>query len=389
MKKTFYSLLGAAIVIATPACIKKTSSLDTITSKERPSYVLNVTPGNADFDLNRDGNFSLLELELMADPFARYVFRFADDKSLAFDMLTQLPTGKVSRILRSMYDPEIMQDYFLRLSEQDLERAVEIVFNVRKGLYDTNQYRVEGRAAFSLLEGNPLRDKILIEVRKKDPVYYDSIIKNGTSEREIIDGSIMTPVLSFEEEPKPTFSRERKFLEDDPSAIQVFQHEYAITTAQSLMPVLQSPLASTCVIVTLYDPNAGVGAISHIDSITRIPTSFDRILLELDTLRGSRTNRLEARVIGGEKGLSEEYVYKINRRLEEKEGLEFVEIDYLHYFTIGGSASIQMDTRTGEVFDYEEENLEKFNEKREKLGEILNKQTVLSKHEDSAEVNFE
>lgn len=176
----------------------------------------------------------------------------------------------------------------------------------------------------------------------------------------------------------PAFARNKTI--DHPNAIEVMQHEYAITQPTTQKPVMQTAWISACIAVTLYDKETKTGVITHTDVGTNIEGSFEEIFSKLEKL-GVKTSNLESRIIGGATYKVCKENIKIIKGVLEKYHVKVVEED-----TLGNIIrAIQIDTRTGEVMDYEETvsstSKEKLAEKMKRL--FKDKEDKLCTHESS------
>ncbi|MCM8783889.1 MAG: hypothetical protein NC818_03845 [Candidatus Omnitrophica bacterium] len=136
------------------------------------------------------------------------------------------------------------------------------------------------------------------------------------------------------------------FLPPNGSYVTVLQREAGITSAETNQPYLLTFGAGPCVIVTLYDPNTKIGTLIHFDAISDIRGALGKVIYHMK-INGANIERLEARIIGGNTGSSEELIYQIYKALESIGGIQIVEKDILGF----ESRSIIMDTNTGEIYD--------------------------------------
>ncbi|CUI17213.1 Conserved hypothetical protein [Candidatus Protochlamydia naegleriophila] len=81
------------------------------------------------------------------------------------------------------------------------------------------------------------------------------------------------------------------------------QGGYALTAATSDRPILFTSHVVTCFAVTIYDPVSKIGSLLHIDSLTCIRASFDKLVKNLKR-NGVNLNGVEISVIGGHKKYS-------------------------------------------------------------------------------------
>ncbi|MBP3821785.1 hypothetical protein J6G99_09115 [bacterium] len=142
---------------------------------------------------------------------------------------------------------------------------------------------------------------------------------------------------------RPT-DKTRKFTEDDSKSVQVEQGEFAIKKYSKDTPSLQTYNVWNCVAVTIYDKKTKTGFMAHIDTVDRAD-SLEKVL------KNSNFNpeTSEVRIIGGLTNLSEGTIEIVDETIK-KYNLKVVEYDILGE----GRRDIQLDLKTGEVFDYKE-----------------------------------
>jgi chemotaxis receptor (MCP) glutamine deamidase CheD len=303
------------------------------------------------YDIDGTPGLSPMEIELMNSSDGSYLFEYSvKDGEIsiedAYNILKDISISKISRILVGIMDSEIRSQYFVKIASEDLNRAVSIVMNIKESPFEIG-LTYEGFEAYLLLKGlnQDLKREILLKVEKLDPAYF----KNILAQEELIQAwgkrESIPPLPSSESIPTQKTTHTRKHTIDTPSSREILQHEYAISEEK----LLQTFGIGPCVAVTLYDPIAKIGMLAHFDTLTEVYDSLDQILLELK-LFGASQNRIEARIIGGLTGSSEELIYEIKDRLNEA-GISIVEEDILG---VGEARAIQFNTLTGEISDYEE-----------------------------------
>ncbi len=101
--------------------------------------------------------------------------------------------------------------------------------------------------------------------------------------------------------------------------------------------------AGPCVILTLYDRETGVGALTHLDAGSEVTEGVRGILRQIE----AKPENIEARIIGGLEGQSEELVYDIYIALE-RANVSIVEADVL---ARDGSKAVILDAKDGRVYD--------------------------------------
>lgn len=157
---------------------------------------------------------------------------------------------------------------------------------------------------------------------------------------------------------------------DSPNIPEVSMNEYLLSDA-ARTPLIESFGATTCVIVTIWDPATQTGMLAHVSAVIDGKTSLNEILMRMRSL-GINPLRLQARLIGGWKGWSEGIVAGIEAGLKMN-GVAVVSRDVLnphvpslHDLQNGltldtkssdrGAAikSLIFDLRTGQVLNYQE-----------------------------------
>ena len=144
-------------------------------------------------------------------------------------------------------------------------------------------------------------------------------------------------------------SQKRNICKDSNSSIQVKQGEFAVNAYSKDTPSLQTYNVCNCVAVTIYDKKTKRGFLAHIDTIERAD-SLEKILKTCNF--NPKTS--EVRIIGGQTGCSEGVVELIDETIKNS-NLKVVEYDVLGT-PMECVRNIQLDLKTGEVFDYTESN---------------------------------
>ena len=114
------------------------------------------------------------------------------------------------------------------------------------------------------------------------------------------------------------------------------------------------------------------GFVSHIDAATEIDQSFRDIASSMND-RGIPMSDLEARMVGGNLGFSEDITYKI-RKLSKQYAIPILEEDIL--LTRGEvirdhMSCVTMDLATGIIYDYDDEQICRVNDDREQTLRFL------------------
>ena len=139
----------------------------------------------------------------------------------------------------------------------------------------------------------------------------------------------------------------RKTASDDEKSLQVEQGQYAIKKYSKDTQSLKVYNVCNCVAVTIYDKKTKRGFITHIDTAERAE-SLEKVLK--DAKFNPKTT--EVRIIGGITGQSEGTV-EIIEGVIKNFNLPIVEYDILGEPI---QRNIILDLKTGEVFDYKENN---------------------------------
>jgi len=149
----------------------------------------------------------------------------------------------------------------------------------------------------------------------------------------------------------PTKARDRSVRSDTPKAIEVLQHEFAITRpGKGRSPLLQTFGAGPCVVMTLHDKQTKVGVMAHFDATTTVATSFNMIKVKLEKY-GVDIGNMEMRLVGGQTGQSEELILSLRDQADER-GIDIVEQEIV--LSRSNISAVMLDTETGELYDYDE-----------------------------------
>lgn len=129
-------------------------------------------------------------------------------------------------------------------------------------------------------------------------------------------------------------------------------------------PLIQSYGATTCIILSLWDPKTKIGMVTHISANANTPESLTEIFAKFRHL-GIQPQQLQARIVGGWKGWSEEILQDILRGLK-RNSITIVERDVLRVaqskdplaliekITGPVVANVIFDLRDGQLYDYQE-----------------------------------
>lgn len=139
----------------------------------------------------------------------------------------------------------------------------------------------------------------------------------------------------------------RKISLDSIDSYEVLQGQYVIQKYSPKTPSLQTFGIGPCVAVTLYDPKTKTGTLAHIDSTDKAK-SFTNVLNQLK-YQGIDLNNLEAHIIGGQTGSSEETVGILYDSIKNN-SIKLKEIDVLG----DNTRAIMLNLENGEVSDYQE-----------------------------------
>lgn len=177
-------------------------------------------------------------------------------------------------------------------------------------------------------------------------------------------GTLLKPIAALALVVLPMISHARPVARDAATTPEVAMGEYMISSL-SQNGGLQTYGVSTCVVLTLWDRSTGTGVLAHVSGMIGIPASMSRIFRDLRSL-GVSTSRLEARILGGWVGWSEEMgdglrSELLNRKVTiiEVEPMANVPFSRDGLIVRGGSSvnanrNYQLDLSTGDVSFYEE-----------------------------------
>ena len=132
---------------------------------------------------------------------------------------------------------------------------------------------------------------------------------------------------------------------------EIIQTEAGITCSEEEHPVLATYGIGPCVAIAGYEPNLKIGFIAHVDELTSNPSQT--IVGNLE--RVSSDQNYEVTLIGGNEETSRENVQKIidNFTLNNlNPQIKFEIVDNELYEEDLNIKSIALDTRTGELYDY-------------------------------------
>lgn len=163
---------------------------------------------------------------------------------------------------------------------------------------------------------------------------------------------------------------------DQPDALEVGQGQYAVFKL-SHKRYLQSPWASLCVILTLYDSTSNIGMVLHADMFTKIEDSINRILQTMEK-SGARLTFLEARMFSG---FGDPDIIAHIKDSLRKRGIIIVEQNTETCEPSG--ASIMLDLATGKACPYTETITTAPHEEIRKKIMRSHGTVVASKHPDS------
>jgi hypothetical protein len=117
----------------------------------------------------------------------------------------------------------------------------------------------------------------------------------------------------------------------------VYQHEYAITTSNSIKPVLASLGAGPCLIVAIYDEESKKAVLTHIDSKTKLD-SLNRLLKMMSPSSSS------VHLCGGDMSSKEMCMDIVD--LIESNGFRISSADIVR----SDVSSLAIDSRTGSIY---------------------------------------
>lgn len=148
------------------------------------------------------------------------------------------------------------------------------------------------------------------------PVFKDKAELEKTRERF---HALMIRTAGFRaEKPRPKLKARTK------DSVDVGQKQAGVSRrAEGLERYLQSSGAGPCVIFTLYHARSKTAALSHLDAGTG---TADSVALMLHKMGLERGDKIEARLIGGMEGLSED-LFLVAIKTLDRLGVDIVEVD--------------------------------------------------------------
>lgn len=121
----------------------------------------------------------------------------------------------------------------------------------------------------------------------------------------------------------------------------VLQHEYAITTSNSIKPVLATYGAGPCLIIAIYDEESKKAVLTHVDSATHLD-SLNRLLKMMNPSSSS------VHLCGGD--MSSQDMCMDIVELIESNGFKISNSDIVRSGFCFDSASLAIDARTGSIY---------------------------------------
>ena len=207
------------------------------------------------------------------------------------------------------------------------------------GLEVSNLTRETATLYYDQSPSLPMRDA-LIEAFHIPPVTADLREREASAHaaREAHEARLATI--------KPTQTRIREVTGDHPKSVEVLQHEFTITRpGNDRSPFLQTFGAGPCVVLTLYDKRTKTGLLAHLDATTDVAGSFGQMAANL-ARHGVDIGNMEARIIGGQTGQSEELILKLRDQLGDR-NVRIVEQDIVE--SSYDVSAVVLDTNTGEL----------------------------------------
>jgi chemotaxis receptor (MCP) glutamine deamidase CheD len=164
----------------------------------------------------------------------------------------------------------------------------------------------------------------------------------------------------------------RESMRDLPGANEVLQGEFGICKFEvSRTQYIQTFGATACVIVTLYDPVTKTGIVAHFDDTKDYMRSIGTMMFYLKKA-GVDPKNLQARIIGGQRGLSEPIILRLY------EALDLLNIPIVEKDILGRtSRSIALDVETGSVYNYKERTIVIDEEMQLRFLELMVSETIV------------
>lgn len=182
-------------------------------------------------------------------------------------------------------------------------------------------------------------------------VYYNSIVRQYPLEpddkKKLMDSVAQySLVIAAQEKKLPEIAKplsgHKTRVDFKPQATcTVLPHEFAVTTADSIKPVLGTFGAVACLIIAIYDAEAKKAVLTHVDAFSRIDSLTG--LLELVSPASSTVH-----LCGGD--MSSQVMCMEIVELIETHYFKIANADIVRTGSIFDSASLAIDARTGAIY---------------------------------------
>ncbi len=317
--------------------IKINCHMATLTAN-RPNYLMQGSVWAQKKPLVAKLSFDMLETENPEKAVA-YIESIYNSKQYSFDQIfdafRHFSISKTARLFLIMKDISLRNRLFKRMDINDKQRALQVLLALNPAPYDSGA--AEDKAWLTI-------DSLLSTL---DPSRRSSL-------RALIDEQYNHTLETFLNETilndEPVFSG---IINDHPDATEIFMGQYAISQANSQKPILQSSGATACVIVVLWDSESKLGAMAHMSPSNLVYQSLDIIFKKMREHGVKDSSKYETYILGGNPRLSHDVLGDIVDRLQE-EGIQEIKIEEPRGTTSIHGSSAMLDTRTGELFPYNE-----------------------------------
>lgn len=153
------------------------------------------------------------------------------------------------------------------------------------------------------------------------------------------DGELLEWIKSL----KPGYNPEKKSPDVDQRLVKgIIQKEYAITNADSDVPIIGTFGLGPCIALVVYDPITNTAALAHVDSMTNID-SLGTIFDDME-VTDKQLARLRVGLIGGDSS-SRGLVIAMVRYLQSKG----VQLSYANILEKFHPSTFVIDSRNGEI----------------------------------------
>jgi len=175
---------------------------------------------------------------------------------------------------------------------------------------------------------------VLPELTRADIEEFKRIQTSREEDKKILSAALDLPSMIH--------TREQRKVPDQEQIRGILQKEYGITSSVSNVPMLGTFGLGPCIALTVYDPEAQMVALGHVDATTDV-NSLDRIIGEFG-LSKQDLHRLQIGLIGGDDSSRKQAIQLIRFLKDRGLDLSFAEIlDKSH------PSAFVIDARDGQI----------------------------------------